>query len=136
MGLAGMSAMSGGVFLAMQALSNKMLNPGPDAELVKANQQLSTNLGEITNRLHQEVGKSALAMDVLVNAVHTGDVPAAIVEEAKAMKESRNIEKKDHEIDNGIYEDVAGHHHSGHEKDYSDHSYSAAGLSKFKGNWI
>ena len=95
MGLAGTSAMSGGVFLAMQALSNKMLNPGPDAELVKANQQLSTNLGEVTNRLHQEVGKSALATDVLVNAVHTGDVPAAIVEEAKAMKESRNIEEKE-----------------------------------------
>ena len=94
MGLAGTSAMSGGVFLAMQALSNKMLNPGPDAELVKANQQLSTNLGEVTNRLHQEVGKSALATDVLVNAVHTGDVPAAIVEEAKAMKESRNIDSK------------------------------------------
>ena len=70
----------------MQALSNKMINPGPDAELVKANQQLSNNLGEVTNRLHQEVGKSALATDVLVNAVHTGDVPAAIVEEAKAMK--------------------------------------------------
>ena len=94
MGLAGTSAMSGGVFLAMQALSNKMMNPGPDAELVKANQQLSNNLGEVTNRLHQEVGKSALATDVLVNAVHTGDVPAAIVEEAKAMKESRTIEKK------------------------------------------
>ena len=57
LGLAGTSAMSGGVFLAMQALSNKMLNPGPDAELVKANRQLSTNLGEVTNRLHQEVGK-------------------------------------------------------------------------------
>ena len=94
MGLAGTSAMSGGVFLAMQALSNKMLNPGPDAELVKANQQLSNNLGEVTNRLHQEVGKSALATDVLVNAVHTGDVPAAIVEEAKAMKESKAIEKQ------------------------------------------
>ena len=93
MGLAGTSAMSGGVFLAMQALSNKMLNPGPNAELVKANQQLSNNLGEVTNRLHQEVGKSALATDVLVNAVHTGDVPAAIVEEAKAMKESKAIEK-------------------------------------------
>ena len=92
-GLAGSSAMSGGVFLAMQALSNKMLNPGPDAELVKANQQLSNNLGEVTNRLHQEVGKSALATDVLVNAVHTGDVPAAIVEEAKAIKESKAIEK-------------------------------------------
>ena len=86
--------MSGGVFLAMQALSNKMLNPGPDAELVKANQQLSANLGEVTNRLHQEVGKSALATDVLVNAVHTGDVPATIVEEAKAMKESRNVKKQ------------------------------------------
>ena len=84
--------MSGGVFLAMQALSNKMLNPGPDAELVKANLQLSTNLGEVTNRLHQEVGKSALATDVLVNAVHTGDIPAAIVEEAKAIKESKTIE--------------------------------------------
>ena len=93
-GLAGTSAMSGGVFLAMQALSNKMLNPGPDAELVKANQQLSTNLGEVTNRLHQEVGKSTLATDVLVNAVHTGDVPAAIVEEAKAIQESRAVEKK------------------------------------------
>ena len=58
------------------------------AELVKANQQLSANLGEVTNRLHQEVGKSALATDVLVNAVHTGDVPASIVEEAKAMKDS------------------------------------------------
>ena len=92
LGLAGTSAMSGGVFLAMQALSNKMLNPGPDAELVKANQQLSTNLGEVTNRLHQEVGKSALATDVLVNAVHTGDVPAAIVEEAKAIKESKTKE--------------------------------------------
>ena len=85
--------MSGGVFLAMQALSNKMMNPGPDAELVKANQQLSNNLGEVTNRLHQEVGKSALATDVLVNAVHTGDVPAAIVEEAKAIQESRAIDK-------------------------------------------
>ena len=94
MGLAGTSAMSGGVFLAMQALSNKLLNPGPDAELIKANQKLSTNLGEVTNRLHQEVGKSALATDVLVNAVHTGDVPAAIVEEAKAMKESRAVEEK------------------------------------------
>ena len=92
LGLAGTSAMSGGVFLAMQALSNKMLNPGPDAELVKANRQLSMNLGEVTNRLHQEVGKSALATDVLVNAVHTGDVPAAIVEEAKAIKESKTIE--------------------------------------------
>ena len=89
LGLAGTSAMSGGVFLGMQALSKKMLNPGPDAELVKANQQLSANLGEVTNRLHQEVGKSALATDVLVNAVHTGDVPAAIVEEAKAIKESK-----------------------------------------------
>ena len=57
MGLAGTSAMSGGVFLAMQALSNKMLNPGPDAELIKANQKLSINLGEVTNRLHQEVGE-------------------------------------------------------------------------------
>ena len=85
--------MSGGVFLGMQALSNKLLNPGPDAELVKANQQLSNNLGEVTNRLHQEVGKSALATDVLVNAVHTGDVPAAIVEEAKAIKESRTVEE-------------------------------------------
>ena len=94
MGLAGTSAMSGGVFLAMQALSNKMLNPGPDAELVKANQQLSTNLGEVTNRLHQEVGKSALATDVLVNAVHTGDVPAAVVEEAKAIQESRAVKEK------------------------------------------
>ena len=93
MGLAGTSAMSGGVFLAMQALSNKLLNPGPDAELVKANQQLSTNLGEVTNRLHQEVGKSALATDVLVNAVHTGDVPATIVEEAKAIQESRAVEE-------------------------------------------
>ena len=68
------------------------MNPGPDAELVKANQQLSANLGEVTNRLHQKVGKSALATDVLVNAVHTGDVPAAIVEEAKAIKESRTME--------------------------------------------
>ena len=89
LGLAGTSAMSGGVFLGMQALSNKMMNPGPDAELVKANQQLSANLGEVTNRLHQEVGKSALAMDVLVNAVHTGDVPASIVEDANAIKESK-----------------------------------------------
>ena len=90
--------MSGGVFLAMQALSNKLLNPGPDAELVKANQQLSTNLGEVTNRLHQEVGKSALATDVLVNAVHTGDVPATIVEEAKAIQESRAVEEKQKKI--------------------------------------
>ena len=94
MGLEGTSAMSGGVFLAMQALSNKLLNPGPDAELVKANQQLSTNLGEVTNRLHQEVGKSALATDVLVNAVHTGDIPAAIVEEAKAIQESKAVKEK------------------------------------------
>ena len=72
----------------MQAHSNKLINPSLDAELVKANQQLSTNLGEVTNRLHQEVGKSVLVTDVLVNAVHTGDVPASVVEEAKAMKES------------------------------------------------
>ena len=57
LGLAGASAMSGGVFLGMQALSNRLMNPAPDAELVKANQQLSANLGEVTNRLHQEVGK-------------------------------------------------------------------------------
>ena len=98
LGLAGTSAMSGGVFLAMQALSNKMLNPGPDVELVKANQQLSANLGEVTNRLHQEVGKSALATDVLVNAVHTGDVPAAIVEEARAIKESKTVEELNKKI--------------------------------------
>ena len=66
-----------------------MMNPALDAKLVKANQQLSANLGEVTNRLHQEVGKSALATDVLVNSVHTGDVPASIVEEAKAIKESK-----------------------------------------------
>ena len=41
----------------------------------KANQQLSSSLGEVTNRLHQEVGKTALATDVLVNAVHTGGRP-------------------------------------------------------------
>ena len=81
--------MSGGVFLGMQALSNKLMNPNPDVELVKANQQLSANLGEVTNRLHQEVGKSTLATDVLVNTVHTGDVPASIVEEAKAIQESK-----------------------------------------------
>ena len=98
LGLAGTSAMSGGVFLGMQALSNKLLNPGPDAELVKANQQLGANLGEVTNRLHQEVGKSALAADVLVNAVHTGDVPAAIVEEAKAIKESKTVEELNKKI--------------------------------------
>ncbi len=86
LGLAGMSAMSGGVFLGMQALSSKIFNPSPDAELIKANQQLSSNLGEVTNRLHQEVGKSALATDVLVNGVHTRDVPASIVEEAKARQ--------------------------------------------------
>ena len=80
--------MSGGVFLGMQFLSNKIFNPSPDAELVKANQHLSSSLGEVTNRLHQEVGKSALATYVLVNAVHTGDVPASIVEEAKARKAS------------------------------------------------
>ena len=89
LGLAGTSSMSGGVFLGMQALFNKMMNPSPDAELIKANHQLSTNLGEVTNRLHQEVGKSALATDVLVNTVHTGDVPATIVEEAKAIQESK-----------------------------------------------
>ena len=89
LGLAGTSAMLGGVFLGMQALSNKLMNPAPDAELIKANQQLSTNLGEVTNRVHQEVGKSALATDVLVNAVHTGGIPASIVEEAKAIKESK-----------------------------------------------
>ena len=88
LGLAGTSAMSGGVFLGMQALSNKLVNPSPETELVKANQQLSANLGEVTNRLHQEVSKSALATDVLVNAVHTGDVPASVVEEARAMKKS------------------------------------------------
>ena len=64
----------------MQALSSKIFNPSPDTELVKANQQLSFSLGEVTNRLQQEVGKSVLATDVLVNVVHTGDVPASIVE--------------------------------------------------------
>ena len=77
-----------GVFLGVQAVSNKLFNPSPDAELVKANQQLSANLGEVTNRLHQEVGKSAFAADVLVNAVHTREFPASIVEEAKARKPS------------------------------------------------
>ena len=69
----------------MQALSNKIFNPSPDAELL-LNQHLSSSLGEVTNRLHQGVGKSALATDVLVNSVHTGDVPASIVEEEKARK--------------------------------------------------
>ena len=89
LGLAGTSAMSGGVFLGMQALSNKMMNPSPDEELVKANQQLRTNLGEVTNQLHQEVGKSALATDVLVDAVHIGDVPASVVKEARAIQECK-----------------------------------------------
>ena len=91
LGLARTSAMSGGVFLGMQALSNKVFNPSLDTELVKVNQHLSSTLGEVTNRLHQEVGKIALATDVLVNAVHTGDVPASIVEEAKARKSATPV---------------------------------------------
>ena len=83
--------MSGSVFLGMQALSSKIFNPSLDAELVKANQQLSSSLGEVTNRLHQEVGKTALVTDVLVNVVHTGDVPASIVEEAKARQVSTPV---------------------------------------------
>ena len=83
LGLAGTSALPGGVLLRMQALSNKILNPSSDAELFKANQRFSSTLGEVMNRPYQEVGKSALATDVLVNAVHTGDVTAFIVEEAK-----------------------------------------------------
>ena len=82
----GTSAMSGGVLLGMQALSNKVFNPSPDVELIKENQKLSTSLGEAMNRLHQEVRKSALATDVLVNAVQTGDVPTLIVKEAKAQR--------------------------------------------------
>ena len=76
------------LFLGMQALSSKIFNPSLDAELVKANQQLNSSLGEVMNQLHKEVGKTALATYVLVNAVHTGDIPASIVEKAKAREMS------------------------------------------------
>ena len=71
--------MSRGVFLPRSSIPL-------DAELVKANQHLSSSLSEVTNRLPQEGGKSALATDVLVNVVQTRDVPASIVEEAKTRK--------------------------------------------------
>ena len=83
--------MSRGIFLGMQALSNKAFNPSPDVELIKGNQKLSTSLGEATNRLQQEVGKSALATDDLVNAVETRDVTTSIVEEAKARRPVNTI---------------------------------------------
>ena len=81
------------------------LQPRSGCRLVKANQHLSSSLNEVTNRLHQKVGKSALATDVLVNAVHTGDVLASIVEEAKTRKVATPV------VTTSTTKDLEGPHH-------------------------
>ena len=73
--------LTGGVLVGMQAAAQGAFGESPDAVLLDQNDRLANSVTMLTDQLHQEKGKNAMAEDVLVNTVKTGNIPTELVQQ-------------------------------------------------------